>query len=113
MFTPTIVSNYAPTKLHSNAKCLKFISQTYQCKQITLRITPTSRILIDHFYKNESAKITSHGVVHVGISDHSLIFAVRKFNTLKATPKILKTKNVNPDAFIEDMKNTPFYWYQQ
>lgn len=47
------------------------------------------------------------------ISDHSLIYAVCKYNTLKYEPKNLETiqfKNFNPDFFIEDIKNTPFHW---
>ena len=105
-----------PTKLDSNTKCLKFISEIYLYKQIILsptRIAHTSRTLINHFNTNEPFKITHHGVVHLGISAHSLKYAVRKFNTLKTTPKVLETRqftNFNPETFIEDMKNTPFYW---
>lgn len=50
------------------------------------------RILIDHVHTNEPAKITHYGVVRVGISDHGLIYAVRKYNTLKSAPKILEMR---------------------
>ena len=47
--------------------------------------------------------------MHVGISDHSLIYATHKHNTLKADPKIIESrqfKNFDCDAFIEDIKET-------
>ena len=51
--------------------------------------------------------------MHVGISDHSLIYATHKHNTLKADPKIIEFrqfKNFDCDAFIEDIKETPFHF---
>jgi hypothetical protein len=44
------------------------------------RITETSSTLIDHFITNEPEKISKCGVIHTGISDHSLIYAIRKIN---------------------------------
>ena len=51
--------------------------------------------------------------MHIGISDHSLIYATHKHNTLKADPKIIESrqfKNFDCDAFIEDIKETPFHF---
>ena len=53
------------------------------------RITSSTRTLIDHIFTIKPDIITNHGVLHVGISDHSLIDATHKHNTLKADPKLL------------------------
>ena len=42
------------------------------------RITPTSSTLIDLCITNSPAKISKAGVVHLGISDHSLVFMTLK-----------------------------------
>ncbi|CAH3137539.1 unnamed protein product, partial [Porites lobata] len=56
------------------------------------RITSSTRTLIDHIFTNKPNIITNHGVLHVGISDHSLIYATHKHNTLKADPKIIESR---------------------
>ena len=95
---------------------LKFITETYQYIQLIdqpTRITSSTRTLIDHIPTNKPNIITKHGVLHVGISDHSLIYATHKHNTLKADPKIIESrqfKNFDCDAFIEDIKETPFHF---
>ena len=73
------------------AEHLKFITETYQYIQFIdqpTRITSSTRTLIDHIFttNNKPTIITNHGVLHVGISDHSLIYAIHKHNTLKADP---------------------------
>lgn len=86
-----------PTKLDSNTRRLKFVSETYQYKQIIqnpTRITPTSHTLIDLFYTNEPAKITHHGVVHIGISDHSLIMLSASTMPQNQRPKLWRRGNL-------------------
>ncbi|KAK2546822.1 hypothetical protein P5673_033452, partial [Acropora cervicornis] len=56
------------------------------------RITSSTRTLIDHIFTNKPNIITNHGILHVGISDHSLIYATHKHNTLKADPKIIASR---------------------
>ena len=66
------------------AEHLKFITETYQYIQLIdqpTRITSSTRTLIDHIFTNKPNIITNHGVLHVGISDHSLIYATHKHNT--------------------------------
>ena len=97
----------------NKAEHLKFITETYQYIQLIdqpTRITSSTRTIIDHIFTNKPNIITNHGVLHVGISDHSLIYATHKHNTLKADPKIIESrqfKNFDCDAFIEDIKETP------
>ena len=42
---------------------------------VPTRITETSFTLIDHFYTSNVDKIVSSGVIHTGLSDHSMIYA--------------------------------------
>ena len=77
-------------------------------------ITPTSASLIDLILTNKSENISQSGVVLLGISDHSLIFAIRKLTL----PKLGKTspmvrevrdfKNLVQNDFIHDMSQLPW-----
>ena len=90
---------------------LKFITETYRYIQLIdqpTRITSSTRTLIDHIFTNKPNIITNHGIdiLHVGICDHSLVYATHKHDTLKADPKIIESrqfKNFDSDAFIEDV----------
>ena len=47
--------------------------QLYQAIEEPTRITKTSSTLIDHHATNSTGKIARAGVIHIGISDQSLI----------------------------------------
>ena len=57
------------------------------------RVARTSATIIDLILTNAPEKISHAGVIHVGISDHSLIYAVHKFKPLKSRPTIKKVRN--------------------
>lgn len=60
---------------------LQFLCSLYQCDQLInepTRVTQTSATLIDLILTNRPENISHSGVIHVGISDHSMIFAVKK-----------------------------------
>ena len=62
--------------------------ELYQLTQIIndpTRITESTRSLLDVCITTSPEKIISSGVKHLGISDHSLIYAIRKLNYV---PKI-------------------------
>ena len=64
-------------------KTLKGILETYQLSQLiteATRITTSSCTLIDHYITSMPEKIVQSGVIHTGISDHSLIYGIRKIN---------------------------------
>jgi hypothetical protein len=48
----------------------------------------TTTSLIDHIVTNTPEKISDSGVIHTGISDHSLIFAIRKTSVIKKQENI-------------------------
>ena len=62
---------------------LKGILESYQLFQLiteATRITNRSRTLIDHYITSTPEKVNFSGIIHTGISDHSLIYGIRKLN---------------------------------
>ena len=64
--------------------------------------------MIDHILTNTPDKIVCSGVSHVGISDHSLIYAFRKLSTGlhnkgHSTVNYRKFKNFNSESFRSDI----------
>ena len=64
-------------------KKIKSLYELYQLTQLineATRVTMTTTSLIDHIVTNTPEKISDSGVIHTGIiSDHSLVFAIKKF----------------------------------
>ena len=66
-----------------NSSTLTNILDIYGLSQLIsepTRITPTSRTLIDLCITSSPEKISKAGVVHLGISDHSLVFMTLKIS---------------------------------
>ena len=73
------VSKFPPD---AHTRRLQFLSCVYQLEQLInepTRVTRASATLIDLIFTNRNENIVKSGVIHLGISDHSLAFAVRKF----------------------------------
>ena len=70
---------------------MKFVKKMKMSQQITepTRVTDRSATLIDHMITNREELYNTCGVIEVGISDHALVFAVRK-----------KAKNKGPVKYI-------------
>jgi hypothetical protein len=49
--------------------------------------------MIDLFFTNKPENILQSGMIHLGISDHSLIYAVRKFNSPKCRERLKLVRN--------------------
>ena len=61
--------------------------QSYSLKQILrepTRITCNTSSLLDHILSNSLQKISSSGILDIGISDHKLIFCTRKIVRYKS-----------------------------
>ena len=70
------------------------------------RVTENTETLIEWFMTNAPEKVSSSAVLHIGISDHSLIYWCRKIALKKSYPKIVETrnfKNYSPFAFNSDL----------
>ena len=64
------------------------------------------------FITNNNDLFTQSGVCHIGISDHSLIFAVRKFSLPKRSPLIVQSRqfrNFDGDLFLTDLSLVPWH----
>ena len=94
--------NMLKTNNDSNipTKKIKSLYELYQLTQLideATRITPTTTSLIDHIVTNMPEKISDSGVIHTGISDHSLVFAIRKSSI------VAKQENTLEIRFIEEL----------
>jgi hypothetical protein len=73
--------------------------------------TSSTQTLIDHLATTASHRIRSSGVCHLSISDHSLIYAVRRMIIPRERPRIIETRNYNTfdmNAFTEDLQKIPW-----
>ena len=104
--------NYDNHYYNNNSVTLLRINAIYGLTQIIkdkTRITGTTSSLIDHIITNSPDKITFSGVLHLGISDHSLIFAYRKLSSERAighkVVKYRKFDSFDATAFLDDLHN--------
>ena len=76
------------------------------------RITPTSRTLIDLCITSSPEKISNSGVVHLAISDHSLVFMTLKIcyerTGIHRTIETRVFKNFNHHHFLNDVAQQPW-----
>ena len=90
-------------------KKIKSLYELYQLSQLideATRVTMTNTSLIDHMVTNTPEKNSDSGVIHTGISDHSLIFAIRKISVIKKQENIVEMrnmKNFNEEKFVAEL----------
>ena len=90
-------------------KKIKSLYELYQLSQLideATRVTMTTTSLIDHMVTNTPEKNSDSGVIHTGISDHSLIFAIRKISVIKKQENIVEMrnmKNFNEEKFVAEL----------
>ena len=99
------ISNNASTQTKKLAELAKTLQFEQLIKEPT-RVTKNSKTLIDVAFTNKPEIIGNSGVVHIGISDHSLIFIQRKISIQRKASKIIKTrqfKNYNAGDFKHDL----------
>ena len=83
----------------AHTRKLLFLSSLYQYYQLIdspARVTRTSAIAIGLIFTNRAENILKSGTSHLGISDHNLIFAIRKFP--------IHIKSQNNVRFIRNFK---------
>ena len=97
--------------LNLPTKKIKSLYELYQLSQLikqATRITMTTSSLIDHIVTNTPEKISDSGVIHTGISDHSLIFAIRKISIIRKqenTIEIRNMKNFDDQKFVNELQS--------
>ena len=75
------------------------------------RIVEKSQTIIDLIITSSPEKITVKGVSHLGISDHSLVYAnirVRKERAQRVFKTVNSYKNVNSDKFRKEVESAPW-----
>ena len=91
---------------------LKGILESYQLFQLiteATRITNRSRTLIDHYITSTPERVNFSGIIHTGISDHSLIYGIIKLNSIQNTRKkeneieVRNMKRFNKEHFNADL----------
>ena len=79
-----------------------------QLIQEATRITETSETLLDHIISNSTQKISQHGVLNLGLSDHQMIYCTRKSTRAKSYDhkyiKVRSMKNYNRELFLNKLK---------
>ena len=58
------------------------------------RITGNTGSLLDIIATNRPDKVKESGVLHVGISDHRLVYVCLKISLPREKPKIVESKNL-------------------
>ena len=70
--------------------------QLQQHIQCPTRVTITTKTLLDLILtKIDDTKTVNAGVIHLGISDHSLVFICKKISIPKRSQKLSKQDNLN------------------
>ena len=88
---------------------LNFITNLYQYQQLIdepTRETIHSKTLIDHLYSNKKENIVLAGVSKISISDHYLIFGIKRFPSVKGEEHVIEFRNFkhfNEDYFLQDI----------
>ena len=94
----------------SNRQKVKEILDIYEIEQLInepARITATSITLINLCPTNMPTNTFKSGVLHLSISDHSLIYTTRKAYYTPHGPRIINTrsmKNLNRGAFLNELE---------
>ena len=100
----------------SNVKMLQEIMQLYQLTQIIddpTRVTKSTKSILDVCITSSPDKIIQSGLVHLGISDHSLIYATRKLNSVikgnsQDSVEFRNFRKFNVESFLSDLYMLPW-----
>ena len=93
--------------LKINKKNIARHSNFKQLIKYFTRITNKSKSIIDRAFVSNPDKVSSSGVHSLGLSDHSLIYLIRKNKKVAVPPKIMKYrsfKHFNEHDFINCIK---------
>lgn len=106
--------NLLEAKANLHKTKLLSLFEEYQYKQLIeqpTRITKASESLIDHIITNMPQRIYKSGVCHVSISDHSLIYTVRRLALPRGLPRIVEIrsfKNFDKGSFLNELTEAPW-----
>ena len=112
---PTTVSNTLPYYVRKYQEFCNFFSlkQLFSCPT---HISSCSSTIIDHILASYPDRVSQKGIIDIGISDHQLIFCIRK--TLKTKTgshkqiSFCSLKNYSVVAYEEALKKVEFPNYE-
>ena len=94
----------------NNIAILSRLSYTHNLEQLIVRstrITEESSTTIDLLFANNNHRIVDSGVLHVHLSDHSLIYCIIKASVPRAPGKTIEYrsyKHYSKELFLSDLK---------
>ena len=104
--------NFRSNPPENHTKHIVNIMINYQLTQLitdSTRVSSNSNSLIDVFITNSSESIISSGVYPLSVSDHDLIYAIRKIGLPKGKPRYIECrnfKNFHEKQFTSSLKST-------
>ena len=108
------------TKTSNGIKRYKEFCSVHGLKQLIkspTRITDKSTSLLDHILTNSPQKVSQHGVLGLGLSDHQLIYCTRKTTRVKRYEhtfiKIRTFKNYTKEIFLDKLRQIKFPNYME
>ena len=107
----------ASTSIDPLRPTVQFLYDSYQFTQLIneyTRVTVWSKTMIDHLITNKPQTIIISGVLKISISDHYMIYGIRKFTHTKSNPKYIESrnmKNFDPNLFTQDLLNVQWNLY--
>ena len=106
--------DYLKGPIDPHTRKLQFLSSVYQLEQLILeptRVTDKSSTLIDLAFTNDTNNIAKSGVIHNGMSDHNIIYIVRKLVPPKRQEIMKEIRNLKyfvAEHSIYDLSNVPW-----
>ena len=88
-------------------KPMKSSSYLKQIIRKATRICDTTKTLIDIIATNSNATMIHNDVIPTGIGDHDMVGCVRKINSTKFKPRLIKCRDYrkyNPKEMAEDLR---------
>ena len=106
--------NFLSNPLESHTSQLLDVLISFQMNQVLTvptRVSVKSKTLIDLVITNSKEKLTHTGVYPLSISDHYLIYAIRKIGIPRGQPRVIQSRNFkrfDEAKFKMDLINAPW-----
>ena len=88
-------------------RLIRYLWHIEQLINESTRITATTSTLIDLCLTNTPSNVAKSGVIHLSISDRSLVYMIRKAHYVREgtrTVEIRSLKNFNRESFLRDLE---------
>ena len=106
--------NFLSNPLEYHTLQLMDVLISFQMNQVLnepTRVTPISKIFIDVVVTNSKERLSHTGVYPLSISDHYLIYAIRKIGIPRGRPRFVETRNFkhfDESKFKKDLIKAPW-----